>query len=61
MEDGDEEKEGESEEKDDEEAFFSDSSSVGPELTASQAEGSKYTVRELSRSLNETKGKKVNL
>ncbi|XP_070296577.1 myc box-dependent-interacting protein 1, partial [Salvelinus sp. IW2-2015] len=56
--DGDEEEEGESEEEDDEEAFFSDSSSMGPELTVSQAEGSKYTVGELSRVLNKTKGKK---
>ena len=60
MGDGDEE-ESESEEEDDEEAFFSDSSSMGPELTASQAEGSKYTLRELTRFLNETKGEKVNL
>ncbi|CDQ66157.1 unnamed protein product [Oncorhynchus mykiss] len=56
---GDEE-ESESEEED-EELFFSDSSSIGPELTASQPEGSKYTLRELPRFLNETKGKKVNL
>ena len=34
---------------------------MGPELTASQAEGSKYTLRELTRFLNETNGKKVNL
>ena len=48
---GDEE-ESESEEED-EELFFSDSSSMGPELAASQAEGSKYTLRELTRFLNE--------
>jgi 3-methyladenine DNA glycosylase AlkC len=29
---------------------------MGPELTASQAEASKYTLRELTRFLNETKG-----
>lgn len=58
MGDGDEESEYEEE---DDEVFLSDSSSMGPELTASQAEGPKYTLRELTRFLNETKGKKVNL
>jgi hypothetical protein len=56
MGDGNEE-EGESEEESDEDAFFSDSSSMGSELT----EESKYPVRELSRFLNEAKRKKVNL
>jgi hypothetical protein len=42
-EDGDEEESESEEEDEDEELFFSYSSSMGPELTASQAEGSKYT------------------
>ena len=58
---GDREEEESESEEEDEEVFFSDSSSIGPELTASQPEGSKYTLRELTRFLNETKGKKVNL
>ena len=58
---GDREEEESESEEEDEELFFSDSSSIGPELTASQPEGSKYTLRELTRFLNETKGKKVNL
>ena len=58
---GDRDEEESESEEEEEELFFSDSSSMGPELTASQAKGSKYTLRELTRFLNETKGKKVHL
>ena len=51
--------ESESEEAD-EELFYSDSTSMGPELPASQEEGAKYMVCELTRILKKTRMEKVN-